>query len=160
MDKKRLETRLAIDEYALDVALREHPDLFYQVASELALAISRRDEAKQEVDEVEATVDKELRRSAAMAGDKITEKEVESNKKLDKKVQTANDNFLEKRLEAAKWTALKEAYEQRSYALSKLVELHLANYSSDVGERSQKEASQNLKAAQVKIETARMRARV
>jgi hypothetical protein len=127
-DLKHLEDKLKIDQHSLDTALREHPDLFYKVASELALAISNRDEAKQDVDEVEAEVDMELRKDAATSGAKTTEKEIESNRKVDKNVRAANDRFLAKRYEAAKWTALKEAYEARSYALSKLVDLFLAAY--------------------------------
>lgn len=127
---KQLEQKLQIDEHALDIALREHPDLFYKVASELALAISNRDEAKQNLEELEAEVDGELRRAAATSGEKTTEKEIESNKKIDKRVKAANDHFLAERLNSAKLTALKDAYEQRSYALSKLVDLYLANYYS------------------------------
>lgn len=129
-DLKKLELKLAIDQHGLDIALREHPDLFYKVASELALAISNRDEAKQDVDDIEAVVDMELRRAASISEDKVTEKAIESNKRADKRVVSANDKFLEARFEAAKWAALKEAYESRSYALSKLVDLYLANYFS------------------------------
>lgn len=127
---KQLESKLVIDEHALEIALREHPDLFYKVASELALAISNRDEAKQELDQIEAKVDSELRRAAQISEQKITETSILSNKNIDKRVISANDLFLEKRFDAAKWAALKEAYEQRSYALSKLVDLFLANYYS------------------------------
>ena len=129
-DIKKLEAKLAIDEHALDVALREHPDTFYRVAMELALAISNRDEAKQDLEEIESEVDMELRKDAAVSGAKTTEKEIESNKKADARVKHANDKFLAEKYETAKWTALKDAFEQKSYALSKLVDLHLANYYS------------------------------
>lgn len=130
VDLTRLEQKLKIDEHALDVALREHPDLFYQVATELAMAISHRDGAKQDLIEIESEVDMQLRKAAAAAETKTTEKEVESNRKTDKRVIKANSNYLEAHLKAAKWAALKEAYESRSYALSKLVDLHLASYYS------------------------------
>ena len=128
---KQLEDKLQINQHALDVALREHPDLFYKVASELALAISNRDESKQDLDELEAQVDIELRNAAAVSGDKTTENQILSNKKVDRRVKAANDKFLAERLNTAKWTALKEAYEARSYALSKLVDLFLASYYSN-----------------------------
>ncbi len=64
-DIKNLESKLVIDEHALDVALRDHPDTFYRVAMELALAISNRDEAKQDLEEMESEVDMELRKDAA-----------------------------------------------------------------------------------------------
>lgn len=127
---KRLKAGLRIDEHALDHALRDHPDLFYDVGLELALAISNRDEAKQDMEEIEAAVDAELRRAAAVSEDKVTEGQIASNKKLDKRVKAANDKFLEQKLNAANLSALKEAYEQKSYALSKLVDLYLASYYS------------------------------
>ena len=127
---KQLEEKLKIDEHALEIALRDNPALFYDVASELALAISQRDEAKQDLDELEAEVDMELRQAASVSGERTTEKEIESNKKADKRVKAATDRFLQLRYDAAKWTALKDAYEQRSYALSKLVELYISNYYS------------------------------
>ena len=129
-DIVNLENKLHIDEHALDIALREHPDLVYDVSLALAQAISIRDMTKLELDETEAEVDKEIRRAAHVSDDKVTEKEVESHKKLDKRVKSANRKFLEEKLKAAKLTALTEAYEKRSYALSKLVDLYLANYYS------------------------------
>ena len=155
----QLEAKLKIDEHALDIALREHPDLFYQVATELALAISNRDEAKQDLDEVEAEVDIELRNAAAISGEKTTETQIQSNKKISKKVKSANDKFLAERLNAAKWTALKEAYESRSYALSKLVDLHLANYySSNEDKKVNGPALRDVRAQEVR--QANQRARV
>lgn len=136
---KTLETlagRLSINEHSLDVALREHPDLFYTVATELALAISNRDEAKMEVDEVEAKVASEIRHRASVDDEKVTDKSVSDQVKLDKRVQAASTKFIEQRLNAAKWTALKEAYESRSYAISKLVDLYLSNYYSTIEKKS------------------------
>lgn len=161
MTLKQLEDKLKIDEHALDIALREHPDLFYKVATELALAISNRDEAKQVLDETEAEVDMELRKDAATSGAKTTEKEIESNKKVDSKVKSANDKFLEERFNAAKWTALKEAYEARSYALSKLVDLHLANYySSNEDKKTGGTTLRDVRSSHVKQELAARRVKV
>lgn len=154
---KQLESNLVIDQHALDQALREHPDLFYKVATELALAISHRDEAKQDLDQMEATVDAELRRAAAVSEDKVTEKQIESNKNTDKRVVAANDKFLSEKYETAKWTALKDAYEQRSYALSKLVDLYLANYySSQEDKKTHAPAMREVQANKIK-ETNRAR---
>ena len=131
-----LEASLQIDEHALETELRENPDLFYQVASGLALSISKRDEAKQQLDDTEAVVDIELRRDAAKSEDRVTEKELESNRKTDKRVREASKHFNDARADTGRWTALKEAYEQRSYALSKLADLYIANYYSDSSQHS------------------------
>ena len=127
---KDLKAKLRIDEHALEVAWRDQPDLFYQVANEHALALSIRDESKQDLEELEAEVDMELRRDAATSGEKTTETQIQSNKKTDKRVRAANDSFLEKRYIAEQWKVLRDAYEQRSFALSRLVELYIANYYS------------------------------
>jgi hypothetical protein len=149
-DLKQLEAKLQINEHSLDVALREHPDLFYKVASELALAISNRDEAKQDLGVVEAAVDMEVRAEAARLNEKTTEKEVQSQVKLDKKVVSANDKYLSESLNTAKWAALKEAYESRSYALSKLVDLHIAGYYSDIVNTEHNVRGRDLQSVQVK----------
>jgi len=123
--------KLAIDEHGLEFALRDHPDFVFDVGMELAFAISDRDAAKQTLEEVEAFVDAEIRGTASQNGDKITEKEVESQKKVDNRVKAANQDYLNRKLDASQWSVLKEAFDQRSYALSKLVDLYLANYYSD-----------------------------
>lgn len=127
---QELKSKLRIDEHALEEAWRDQPDLFYQVASEQALALSIRDEVKQDLEELEAEVDIELRKDAATSGEKTTETQIQSNKKVDKRVKAMNDKFLEKRHLAERWKVLRDAYEQRSFALSRLVELYIANYYS------------------------------
>jgi len=160
-DIKQLEAKLQIDQHALDIALREHPDLFYKVASELALAISNRDEAKQDLDEIEAEIDIKLRNDAAIVGEKTTETQIQSNKKIHPKVKSANDKLLEQKLHTAQWTALKEAYEARSYALSKLVDLYLANYfSSNEDKKVNGPALRDVRASQAKQENRNRRVSV
>lgn len=158
---KTLEAKLVIDQHALDDALREHPDLFYKVASELALAISNRDESKQDLDEIQAKVDLDVRSEAAKFKEKTTEKEVMSMCQIDKAVIAANDKFLKEKYNTTKWTALKDAYEQRSYALSKLVDLYLANYySSNEDKKTGGSNLRDARASHVKEELAERRKRV
>lgn len=155
----KLKQGLRIDEHSLDTALRDHPDLFYDVSIALALAISNRDEAKQNLEEIEAEVDIEIRSETARMNEKTTEGQIQSLKKVDPKVKTANDKFLEEKLNAANLTALKEAYEQKSYALSKLVELYLANYY--VTNQDKKTGAPDLRAARAnQIKETNSRARV
>ena len=160
-DLKELEDKLQINQHALDEALREHPDLFYKVASELALAISNRDEAKQNLDELEAEVDIDIRKEAAVSGEKTTETQILSMKKIDKRVKAANDTFLAERMNTGKWTALKEAYESRSYALSKLVDLYLASYfSTQEDKKTNGAAFRDTRANQIKETNSRKRVSV
>jgi hypothetical protein len=126
-----LEKGLKIDENALEEVLQQQADLFYRVAKELALRISLRDQAKQELAEIEAEADIDLRKDARVNEEKITEKEIEAKKKLDTKVQRASDRFLKLTLQVGQWGALKDAYIQRSYVLKDMVALYLRSYYAD-----------------------------
>lgn len=134
---------LRIDEHALDDALKHQPDTFYRVSRRLALVISQRDQAKSELAEVEADVERALRRDADTAGDKITVAEINAAVRVDKAVKAAQARLHALNLAVGKWAALKEAFVQRSYAIKDLVGLSLANYYTDTSinstERNQKE---------------------
>jgi len=130
---EEFEDGLRIDEDALDEGLQRQPSLFYNVAKELTLLISRRDEAKRILAEVEAEVDTEIRDDASHDDKKITEKEVASLKALDKRVTEAQRKLSLLSTEVGKWAALKEAYGHRLEALKSMARLHLSNYySTDV----------------------------
>ena len=123
-----LETGLRIDEHNLETHWVEQPDLFYRVSKNLALVISLRDQAKQDLSETEARVDIKVRRDAEVADEKITEKGIESQRKLHPDVRAATTRHSEYSLLTGEYMALKDAYLQRSYALKELVQLYVANY--------------------------------
>lgn len=127
-----LKAKLAIDEHALEVGLREHPQLVYEIGMALAEAISERDEAKEKLGQVEAEVEKEIREEASNNDEKVTDKSVDAQKKTDIRVVKANETFLAKKYDAAQLQVLSDAFSQRSYALSKLVDLYIANYYSNI----------------------------
>lgn len=131
-----LEGGLPIDEHALDEALQQQPELFYQVSKMLALQVSRRDAAKQQVAEVEAAIDTELRNDAKKAEEKISEKQLEALKIQDPEVKVAYREYLELCQTVGLLTALEKAYQQRSYVLKDLVTLYVANYFGDGSNRS------------------------
>lgn len=133
-----LEQGLRIDEHALEIELKEHAETFYKVSSHVAMSLSKRDEAKQALEEKEAEVDMELRKAASLSEERVTDTAIANQKKSDPKVKAANANFLRLKKEATQWETLKEAYQQRSYALSKLVDLYIANYYSDMEYKNQK----------------------
>lgn len=129
-DVAELEASLAIDEYGLDDALRAQPELFYRVAKALALEVSRRDAAKQALADVEAIVDLDQRRIAAEEDRKITEGEIKAHVQTNSRVGGARQRFAARSEASAKLGALKEAFQQRSYALKDLAGLYVANYYS------------------------------
>ncbi len=127
---ERLEPLLQIDENGLDEALISQPDAYYRVSRLLTLQISRRDAAKQLVEEAEAEADLEIRSRAQKADQKITENEIKSKKILDEDVKHAESELLALNRSVGQLQALKEAFTQRGYALKSLADLYIANYYS------------------------------
>jgi len=134
---QRLETGLQIDEHALDEALQYQPDLFYRVSARLSHLISERDYAKQELEEIEAEVSVRLRLEAEKEKTKLSVAECEALKTIDSEVVKASRKMLDLQRMVGQYSALKEAFNQRSYALKDLVALHIANYYSDSAQSNQ-----------------------
>lgn len=130
-----LEKGLRIDEHDLDQALLQQPDLFYRVAKAYAILASRKDAAKQGVLEAEAIADLEVRtahekksrRDEDAKKKQPTAQQVAAEVRLSSGVRRAIDDMLAISSAAAQYGALKEAYEQRSYALKELCNLASEN---------------------------------
>lgn len=129
-DVRELEAALRIDEHALEEALRDQPETFYRVAKGLALEISRRDGAKQALQDAEFAADLRVRGQAEKQEKKITEGEVRARVHGDDEVVFAREEYARLCESAGKLAALKEAFQQRSYALKDMVGLYIANYYS------------------------------
>jgi hypothetical protein len=142
---ERLEPYLQIDENALDEALIRQPDYYYQISKALALQISRRDAAKQLVEEAEANADIEIRRRGAKEDKKFTEGDIKSQKVLNIDVQNAERELLELNRSVGLLTALKESFQQRGYALNKLVDLYVSGYFGDATPKQTKSSQYEYK---------------
>lgn len=123
-----LEDDLIIDEDDLEEVCRNQPILYYQVSRQLALCISQRDAAKQTHQEVEAVEDGRIRRNAAKNDEKTTEPQIKLEVKSAKAVVEAMKKFLDLSEKVGQLQALKEAYQQRSYALSHLVDMRVQTF--------------------------------
>lgn len=123
-----LESGLQIDEHALDDALVTQPDFFYRVSKQLAMVVSKRDAAKQALAEEEARCDAQFRKDALDNKEKLTETEIKNMIRLDREVKALSTGMLKLNREVGELTALKEAFQQRSYVLKDLVNLYIANY--------------------------------
>jgi hypothetical protein len=125
---EELEAHLAIDQNALEDSVRLQPDLFYEVAKQLTLSISRRDAAKRQLKDIEAKVYLDIRSSSSNREQRITEKEIESEVRLDGEVKDAETELAKLELEVGQLFALKDSFSQRGAALGDLVKLYLSNY--------------------------------
>ena len=125
---ERLEAALKFDKNRLDDALEEQAGIFHEIADELAIQISRRDQAKKYVTDIESQTIVEIRTAAREKDQKITDKEVEAQTQLDAFVIKASKMLAELSLIVGRLSALKESYVQRSYALKDLVALQINQY--------------------------------
>jgi len=124
----QLAAALKFDRDDLDSALIEQPDIFYRVASNCALAISRRDEAKLDRDNGMAKLAQQLRESWEEKDGKLTEKALSEMVDQAPKTDTLRRDYLRACLNADEWQALKEAFQDRSRALKGMVDLYIAGY--------------------------------
>lgn len=147
---EQLEKGLLIDEHALDDELIRHPHLFYLVSKRLTLLVSRRDAKKQELAEVEARVDGDIRETAQKHKDKMTDTAVKQLVKLDDDVVKTTKELLELNRQVGVWTALKEAFQARSYVLKDLVNLYVANYYGSDGVSGSRNALRDHAASRVR----------
>jgi hypothetical protein len=119
---------MQIDKHALDEALILQVHNFHQVSERLAIEISLRDAAKDELKVVEAEVDEVVRADAAESEKKITETAIKNAVAAHRDVIKAQKEFARLAKSVGLLQALKESYLQRSYALKELVTLYMANY--------------------------------
>jgi hypothetical protein len=120
--------KLAIDKHAMDDMWLEQPQIYQEIGERLALEISRRDEAKDDLADVTAELDTEVRELHAADDKKPTETALKNEIKQDKtyKAALARQRALE--LNVSRLTALKDSFHQRRYALQDLTTLWTGGY--------------------------------
>ena len=119
--------KLAINRQRLEEDCQHHSDLLFQVSEEVSLLRSRRDRAKKELEETEAEIYITTRR-AVPSGERVSEAELKATVTVNAQVRGRANALLIVSAELARWEALKEAVQQRSYMLRELVQLYLARY--------------------------------
>lgn len=115
---------LAIDKSALDDALQQQADLYFQVSQEYALALSLRDEAKETL----ARVDAGLSFSFRQREEKATESKVKDQVAKDVQHAMSYSDYLAKKTRADVLFSLQESFSQRGYAIRYLCNLYQATY--------------------------------
>jgi len=125
-----LESGLQIDPDDLDNMVINHPQLYYFVCCGYTGAISSRDEAKDLLKQQDAELSFTVRQRLEEEGKRPTESQVAAAIETHDDHHAALSAYRARCVEADNWGNLKAAYEQRSYALREIVELHIANYSA------------------------------
>jgi hypothetical protein len=119
---------LAIDKHGLDEEWVAQPGIVQEIGERLALEISRRDEAKDDVADVVSELDAIVREAHAEDDKKPTETAIKNEIAQDPKVKKAKKRFRLLELNVGRLTALKDSFHQRRYALQDLTSLHLGGY--------------------------------
>lgn len=129
----RMKADVKFNKHDLDGAIETQTTNFADIAEAVALAISRRDEAKDNLKVVEAEIDADIRKSIELDKDtkKPSEPQIKMMIMLDKDMGTAQKRFDRLARDARALEACKESYSQRSYMLREMVALWLGGYYSD-----------------------------
>lgn len=127
LTREQIKERLRIDRNNLDGEWVEQPQLFHDVCEGAAYAMSRRDQLKNEVKQVDAKLSNRLRKKLAEEG-KVTKDLLAQRVEAHDEHVEAVKAFSTAAFEVDQWAALKEAFGQRLKALEYLVDLFKAGY--------------------------------
>jgi hypothetical protein len=131
-----LQERLEINKDNLDRELVWQAELFHKAAHAYALAVSRRDELKEEIRLLSADLALLLRRKLEAKG-KVTEGLVQNHLEAAPDYQALRKQLAEASRETEILAALKEAYSQRSWMLRELCSMYIAGYFSTTSIRGE-----------------------
>jgi hypothetical protein len=154
---KELKEALLIDRNDLDTELVHQPNLYYQVGEAFSEAISFRDEAKFNRDREAAELDRAIRREALDNNEKISEAQVANRVKENPSYYDYHERYLLLSKNAAFWEALKESFQQRSYAIKDLTQLWISGYYTDSVGRIERNVARDNKASDARDKMAEAR---
>lgn len=130
------ELKLKINKHALDDELIAQPALFYDVAERLADAVSRRDEAKDNLEVIEAGIYLDLRHAADERQEKATEATIKAKVTVSQERRRGFDELLRIEREVARLQALREGIKDRSFMLRYLCDMQRDAYFAHDSESS------------------------
>lgn len=123
---KRLQSRLLIDKLDLDTELIDMPALLHEAIAGATQAITARDEAKRQVDYVQATQAMDIRN--ATVNTKTTEATIAALTIASPEVQEALAAHDEAKADLGYWNALVNGMESKQSSLKALVQLANLGY--------------------------------
>lgn len=119
---------LNIDKEGLDEAMARQADLYFRIGEACALAISRRDEAKEALNTVDADLGRVLRGAKKGVEEKRTEGAIKDLIQTDAEHQAAYKRYNDARNEAEVLAALRDAFQERGRMLRDLGHLYATGY--------------------------------
>jgi hypothetical protein len=125
--------RIKLDRNALDVAAEEQAQIFLEVAQQHVLACSRRDEAKDDIARIDASLARDFRAQCEEQKIRATEALISDHVLQHQSHISAAATLRLHRIEADQWGALREAFDQRMRMIKELVGLYASGYYSEGG---------------------------
>ncbi len=125
----KIDEILKIDKDNLDIEWGRQPRLFQEWSEKLANAIYERDKKKQELEELKAELDSDIRKNPSSYGlDKVTESAISSTIVRNEKYKEKYDEVIDAVKRVNILTGIRDALEHKKSALKHLTNLFLANY--------------------------------
>lgn len=134
-----LVVRIRIDQHDLDNEFVSQTNDFYHASTGHALAISLRDQAKNDLEVAEAEIYLMFRSEAK---EKPTEAQLDAMVKSHEVRSQYFDRYLTAKLLADRWSSLKDSFIQKGHALRELAELYKLSYFGERTGASSTEAEQ------------------
>ena len=120
--------KLQIDQSKLDTCIQQQATTYLAVQEEYTLAVSRRDEARDQLSRRDAELARDIRIDLTKRGEKTTEAIVNDCVMLSPAHIKASDHLAACKRSSDRWGALVGAFEQRLRMLRELVALYSAGY--------------------------------
>ena len=140
-----LQEGLMVDKDSLDDEFISHPSNFYTIAAAYETAIMARDSCKIDIEQTEAELYIQFNRKAEEQEGRVTDTSIKRQVTSSKRMIELEKTYLRLKEKAGKLGAMKEAYQQKGYALNKLADLYIANYfTTESGGKQRSEAKDNI----------------
>lgn len=120
--------KLMIDKNAMDDMWLEQPQIYQEIGERLALEISLRDQAKDDLADITAELDTQVRELHADDEKKPTETAIKNEIKQDKTYKAAQSKLRALELNVSRLSMLRDSFHQRRYALQDLTTLWTGGY--------------------------------
>lgn len=143
MDINQIRNMLRINRHRVDEELELQPEIAEKIGRECARLSAKVTTLADELKRVEGRRYLELREQ----GEKMTEKEIDHTVRRDRDRMAAFEKHSHAVHDLAEWESLRDAWTQRSYALSKIAELWSSEFSATMsrsvvgGDREGQQAS-------------------
>lgn len=120
--------KLRIDKNAMDDMWLEQPQIYNEIGERLALEISLRDQAKDDLADIAAELDTQVRELHADDDKKPTETAIKNEIKQDATYKNAQTKLRAYELNVSRLQMLRDSFHQRRYALQDLTTLWTGGY--------------------------------